>query len=304
MEPIYLYNQDFFPLGKLKKLVKQFLGKNFGGPQSVFDSLTLGLNELGVPYEVNALLPKVPCVVCVLSGVDVLRWAIAQKQQGWIGKIIAGPNVSVLPSDFSGLLKNPNIDILLTPSQWVRESYIQNSPELKDKIKIWPAGVAIPNKNLNVKSYDFLIYNKIKDKELLRQIEKYLKNSDFKCVTLNYGEFSQKNYYSLLDISRFEIYLSETESQGLAMFEAWARGVPTFVWERGFWETHGLKIFGHTSSPYLNQRAGLRFKDFDEFILRLKDFMAGHYESREYARQEFDNRAGAEKLLQIIEQLN
>jgi len=300
MEPIYLYNQNFFWLGKAKKLIKKFLGKDFGGPQSVFDSLTLGLNELGIPYKINASLPKVPSVVCVLSGVDTLLWAIQLKQQGKIRKIIAGPNLVVGSEDYGGIIKNPLIDIFIAPSQWVKDFYHKAVPQMREKIRIWPAGVNLPALQETEKIYDFLVYNKIKDGKLSQDILNFLNSQNFKCTVLSYGDFKQQDYFKMLSKSKYLIYLSESESQGLAMFEAWARGIPTLVWERGFWQTDKYFWQGLTSSPYIAPENGMRFKDFEEFKKVLPQFLSTGFSSYEFTRINFSNKVCAQKYLEIV----
>jgi len=260
----------------------------------------LGLNELGKEYKVNAELSSKPSAVCILSGIDALRWAIRQKQKGKIGKIIAGPNLVVGPEDFGGLIKNPLIDIFIVPSQWVKDFYCEVVPQMQDKIKIWPAGVNLPLNQNSRKTIDFLIYNKIGQHALYQGITDYLKEKKYRIQTVEYGKFNQPEYFDLLNHSKYEVYLSQSESQGLAMFEAWARGVPVLVWERGFWKTDKYFWQGLTTSPYIDKENGMRFKDFEEFKKVLPEFLSTGFFSCEYTRMNFSNKVCAQKYLEIV----
>jgi hypothetical protein len=127
-----------------------------------------------------------------------------------------------------------------------------------------------------------------------------LTQNKYKFTVLEYGQFKQAEYFSLLAQCRFEIYLSESESQGLAMFEAWARNIPTLVWERGFWQTEKYYWQGMTASPYLSDKAGMRFADFAEFQRIFREFVTRPFSPRDYVSENFTNAICAKKYLEIL----
>lgn len=296
---IYLYSENFNFKEKVKTLIKIILGKNIRGPQAVLNSLELGLKENGVEYKLNASLGKGINVACVLSNAKTLRWAIEQKKQGKIQKIIAGPNIAISPNDDGGIWRDENLDVVIVPSLWVREHYIKEAPELASKIQIWAAGVEKVELKRQNKTIDFLLYNKLYNSDLVRDIKKYLNNLGFQVIELVYGKFTQAEYFKLLEQTKFEIYISQSESQGLSMFEAWARNVPTLVWERGFWEAKGYSWKGNTASPYVTEQVGSRFKDFEEFKLKLHKFIEGRFAPKYFIDNNFTNKISAEKYLNI-----
>jgi hypothetical protein len=297
---VYIYTENFFLKNRLKNRAKVFLGGLLGGPKAVERNLILGLKELGEEVLVNKKIGKPIPAIGVISGERTLKWAIAQKQKGKIKKIVTGPNIAVFPRDHGGVLLNPLIDAITVPSQWSKDLYVKLAPELAKKIILWPVGVAVPPQSRANKIFDFLVFDKIGDNPLRAEIEGYLKSQNRSYRVLVYGKFRQEEYFNLLEQSRFEIYLSESESQGLAMFEAWARDVPTLVWERGYFEYRGQRLEANAASPHLVPQAGMRFKNFSEFKDVLAKFEQAEYSPREYIINNFSNRICSGNYLKIL----
>ena len=285
---------------KAETFLKKILGRNSRGPNAVFESLALGLRGLGEEFCVNCKPESQAEVACVLSGVRTLAWAIEQKKKRVFKKLVAGPNIVVNPNEEGGLLKNSLIDIIIAPSQWVKDYYSAVAPEIAGKIQIWPAGVVVPPlPRAKEKQTDFLVYNKIGDNILLEYGLEYLKNKGFSYKVFTYGRFKQQDYYAWLEKTKYEIYLSNSESQGLAMFEAWARGVPTLVWEKGFYKSEGVRISGKISAPFLEKASGLFFSNENDFASRFDEFLNIKYEPREYVKANFTNKITAQNYLYI-----
>lgn len=295
-----IYSENLFWTARFKNRLKSFLSRQNRGPKQVFMSLTRGLKELGVDFQVNRPVRSGIKTACVISGAATLRWAIRQKQAGRIKKIMAGPNIVVFPQDEQGVLLNRMVDMVIVPSEWVKELYLSMAPELAGKIRVWPAGVEVPRKASVLKDVDFLVYNKIGSAGLAADIIEYLKSRNNNVEVLNYGKFKQEEYFFALDRSKFEIYLSNSESQGLAMFEAWARGVPTLVWERGYFELKGKHLAGNTASPYLSPQAGARFKDFQGFKSVMPEFLSAIYKPKAYVEGNFTDAKCALGYLEIL----
>ena len=294
-----IYTESFFPKNRFKRLIKIVLGRNVRGPKQVERSLLAGLQELEYPYSYNQAALDKTAVTCVLNGVETLAWATDQKEKGNLKKIVAGPNISILPHSDEGVLLNPNIDALITPCLWVQKAYEQDAPELKGKVFVWPAGVTVPPLTESPKTLDFLIYNKQKDNSLAEEITQNLQAQNFRVATITYGSFDQRDYFSILDKSRALIYLGHTESQGLAMFEAWARKVPTLVY--GHHDPTGTIA---SPSPYLTEASGMFFQGVDELKSLAEQFLQTKFTPRNYIEQNFTHKKSAEKYLAIINQLH
>ena len=78
----------------------------------------------------------------------------------------------------------------------------------------------------------------------------------------------------MLANSKFMVYLTESESQGIALHEAWMAGVPTLVWNRGFYFYKGYRWQDEKiPAPYLTPECGSFFKDEIDFENRLGVFL-------------------------------
>jgi len=149
----------------------------YGGPSAVLDSLIRGFDILDVDYQLNPKTKDISDVVCVISGVDALKWAIKTKKQGKIKKIIAGPNIVITPEDAGGILLDETVNLVIVPSQWVKDFYASFKPRFDEKIKVWPAGVKVcPESKQERKGC--LIYKKSVNEKLFKFIVQYLKSQE------------------------------------------------------------------------------------------------------------------------------
>jgi hypothetical protein len=292
---LYLYNEYFSFFAKLKKL----LGKPARGPEAVFKSLTTGLTEIGQKFLVNQPFSEQMDTVCVLSGVGVLKQAIKYKQQGRIKILVAGPNIVVEPNESNGILKSPYIDKILVPSEWVKDFYISLVPELGEKIVVWPAGVTDAGEK-SPKAKTIIIYDKTDSAGLVNQLKTFIESQGYKVKIVLYGKVRHEQYLQDLKQSQCMIYLSDSESQGLAMFEAWMANVPTLVWNRGYMLYKGIKWSGNTSAPYLCKETGSFFKDLEEFKKVFGQFLRQDFSPRRWVKNNATDKISAENFLKII----
>lgn len=262
------------------------------GPDAVRQSLFRGLPELDVPYRHNHR--PLSDTVLVLSGVEALKEAIKAKKSGQVKRLIAGPNITVHPHDHDRLMCDVNIDVVLTPSDWTKDYWSKAAPEIAQKIKAWPAGVAMaPASNRCGRP---ILYDKLKDDVLLEQVKNALA---VEVTVFTYGKFSRSDYLAALCNAPYLIYLSESESQGLALQEAWAHDVPTAVIDRQEWRNGNLSWRApQINAPYLNDEMGVVFKSPTELLEAISHLRSVH--PRPYCDRELSDRASASKLLEII----
>ena len=253
MISIYINKQNFFKI-LVKNLLTIFSNypKSNLGPTNVFVNLTEGLRKNGIKFNVNPSNENVYNICLVLSGIDNLKKCIILKKNKKINVLLAGPNVVTVPSEHSYIIFSKSIDKILVPSDWVKKLYLSYKKECKN-ISIWFSGVKISNFKSG-KRNKVLIYLKNKNSFFEKCIN-YLNTNNIDFRILKYGFFSQKTYFELLRQSRIMIYFSSSESQGIAMQEAWSKNVPTLVYKQSFW-IYGKRKFKASSSPYLNTKHG------------------------------------------------
>lgn len=287
----------------IKSLVKFLLGQK-RGPRVVTESLLRGLRELNYPFLLNPSLSAIDSGDTVLTNESLaaLRWGIRAKRAGKIKKLIAGPNLVVAPTDAGGILMDDQIDLVLVPSEWVKNFYATFKPGWEPKIKVWAAGL-VAAVSLGAKRDLCLIYKKTVDKNLFEQVVNFLSSRGVKYKVIKYGRYRRPRYFKFLTRSRCMIYLNETESQGMALGEAWMHDVPTLVWNRGYWNYGGhFWQDEKVGAPYLTDVCGMFFKDTEGFKVKWTDFFSAlkRFRPREYMLQNFTDKLSAEKCLDLI----
>jgi hypothetical protein len=260
-----------------------------------------GLKEIGQEFFVNQPFSEEMDKVCVLSGVEVLKKAIQQKKLGKINTLIAGPNIVVHPNEAEGILKSSEIDCLIVPSLWVKDFYISLAPELKNKIQIWASGVADQGSKLAT-AEEVFVYDKSPNGCLPEKINQFLQAQGQRVNYQVYGKINHETYLAKLKKTAFMVYLSGSESQGLALFEAWMANVPTLVWDRGYMQYKNLTWQGNTSAPYLSKETGLFFRDLEDFKEKYQYMLAhfAEFNPRAYMLENFTNKITTEKFLKLI----
>ena len=225
-------------------------------------------------------------VVVVLSGLRALEQAIHWKRTGRIRLLLAGPNLLVFPSEAKSLIAAPEVDICVTPSQWVSEMYIEDCPELRGRCASWPAGV---NTDFWKPAYEHrrdsqvLIFEK-QSNDLIDPISTYislLKRQGYQVEVIVYGKYSREQYLEKLRQSWLMVGVGTHESQGIAWTEAWSTDVPTLLWFQDQ-DTYKGRIFASSTAPYLSAKTGLFFSSLAEFEVVLAQW--------ESSRQEFEPR--------------
>lgn len=303
-----------------KEFLKDFLAtalKRRRGPSAVTESVTRGLSDLSIPFKINSPYSSIQNkdTVYIVSGVQALKDILSLKERREVSfKLLAGPTISVLPTEENSLLLNPLIDAVIVPSDWVRNLYISIDSMLESRIHSLPAGVdpeVLENKLEGESAQSaqidtLLIYLKNVPEELHKSIIETLQSKNIKYKTLIYGKFKREEYFKALQESFGMIYLSPTESQGIALHEAWIRNIPTLVWSRGYWEYKGIKWNDlKISAPYLSDESGLFFKDEQDFESKILEFISkiSSFKSREYSLNQFTDAICAKKLMCIIESI-
>lgn len=297
---------NFFSVEFWKGLIKKLFGRS-RGPQAVTASWVRGFTELGVEFKLNPSEREITAndVVLVNESLAALCWAISAKKHGRISHLFAGPNFVVLPSDAGGIMKDEVIEKFLFPSPWTRDLFIAKDSSFAGRIEICPAGVMVPKLKEVQKDVDCLLFVKNQDEYVTASaIEKELRKKGISYLRLDYGSFKQKEYFDCLDRCHFMVYLTYSESQGLALQEAWARNIPTYVWNRGYMEHSGEKWYAKkASAPLLDDLTGRFFSDLTEFNHGIMSFVSALYQfkPRQAVLDNYSDKVCASNLLNLID---
>ncbi len=265
-------------LGFINFKSKYYSHKKYRGHFAVTRSLIMGLEKNNFDFNYNPRkISSLSRTLIVLAGVRTLRQAIEFKRRGLVDRIYAGPNIVVFSSDENSLLADPDIDFVITPSNWVTDLYVSENASLMNKIFSWPAGVDVDFwKPLNnSKREQILIYEKQRKVSFGPDISielfyNYLLELGYKVKILQYGKFTHLTFLSELIKSQLFLGFSYgTESQSIAWTEAWSVDVPTLIWQHKGFELSGRKLI-YSTAPYLSLETGLFFDDFDDFKVKFK----------------------------------
>lgn len=242
------------------------------GPGAVAASLERGLRSLRLPFEIDPRQLKGADVVGVLSDLDALAAALAWRRRSPSRRLMAGPNLVVLPSDAPRVMEADELDLCLVPSPWVKRLYEEDAASLRGRISVWPAGVDVdywkPGTSASPARREALIYRKDlpgqpnAGTDEIQLAEQCLRRAGFDVTSLVYGTFTRAHYRDALQRADLMVFYSPTESQCLAQVEAWAVDVPTLVWARGQFRYHG-RDYESSSAPFLTPQTGREFKDAD-----------------------------------------
>jgi hypothetical protein len=251
------------------------------GPHAVLSSLVRGLDALGLPFEHNPQRFGCSETVGVISDLDALAAAIAWRRGSPCRRLVAGPNLTILPSDAPTLMTAPEIDLCLVPSDWVRDIYERDAPSLAGRIAVWPAGVDAAFWAPAAQGFGMrrraLLYRKDLPRqrnasdELISGARTALEGAGFEVTLAVYGTFEQWDYRAMLRNVDVVVFFSATESQCLALVEAWAADVPTLVWSCGRFDYRG-RSFESSSAPYLAPANGRWFSDVGGLAALLADW--------------------------------
>ena len=284
-----------------------------GGPGKVFINLCLGLERLGVHYEVN--LPfdqlKTDDRVGVIGGVG------GHVLDGYDrpNLIVAGPGLMTHPSEWPTLCEEYPIKYYVQHCEWAAAVYRPYFGEAR--CAIWPVGIDTDTWTAgDPKDIDLLVYDKIRwdrgpdQPELVRRVLAAAARRNLKSVTLRYGAYKETDYRDLLRRARAMVFLCEHESQGIGCQECLSSDVPVLAWDQGFcldpnrfaW---GDPVIPATSVPHFDARCGERFAGLADFEEKLDLFVdrirAQAYRPRDYILENLTLAASARHFLTFFD---
>lgn len=312
--PVGLYFFSELTRGALRKIKFFFKKKSnnnqaiYRGHPSVTRSLINGLKKNDINFNYNPKkITLLSDTVIVLAGVRTLRQALSLKRALRIKKLFAGPNIVNFSTDFNSILASKEIDGVVTPSKWVADSYLQDAPSLEGKLYPWPAGVDIqfflpsPQRRAD----KIIIYHKdvMGFVGSMQPYVNYLEGHGYKVNILKYSGYNIEDYLSLLQESCLLIGFTRSESQGIAWAEAWAMDVPTLIW-RNDQEVIQGKLLNTSTAPYLCDRNGLFFDNFEHFKEQFCYWSLNKekYSPRDWILENMSDEVSAKCLYRLIKQ--
>jgi len=277
---------------------------DYQGHPAVTQSLVEGLKQLGVDFNVNPDVKKIHKAVFVLAGTAYLRKMIKLKKSGDIKILFSGPNLVGSPQREQGIIFSSAIDKHLVNSQWTYNAYRKVAlSRNRDHISIWYAGVdeQFWQPSTQEKQRDVLVYWKTEPQSFCDSVCDVLRRYNWNPHVIKYGSYERNTFKKELNRAAFSIFLSVTESQGIALAESWSMDVPTIVWNPEIDLTYLGCTYKKTSAcPYLTAHTGLTWKTFEDLDRIIKNIDVTAFKPREWILQNMTNRIAALQLLKLM----
>ncbi len=250
---VYWYKEPIFATAR-KKLAESLSSRSIklfqsNGPSEVIKGILKSLRAQ--PHNLTTISK---CNWVISSNLEdlITDWDVNQLEN----PILLGPNIEFerfLP-EVASLKKK----YVLVPSLWVKPivQYRLNIP--MDLIKVWASGVDTQYWRSEKKiRRNVLIYRKYDESDDVVTVCNYLRERNISYKVFEYGKYQQRAFKKYLGSSFAGIWLAGSESQGMALLQAWSMDVPTLVRRKNTYvDKLTSRIYPCSSAPYLSPEAG------------------------------------------------
>lgn len=292
---------------KYKKLLKQLLCNKYYlvGHEALQLSLHRGFESLKIPYDFNKITEHTKYLILLWIDEKDLQLIEQYKRKYNIQKVVTVP--TACKYDYSLMYRFANFDCIdydLCASERVAlECRDKVEREYEHKIVAWPSGVELQNKRDKLYNKCIIYIKDIKAAPCLfdNRIFDLLQDMNIEYTTFNYGYYDYIQWQKALKSSDFVIfYQNGPETQGLAMAEAWANDCPTIIKTK-----YKNPIKG--TSPYLTDKSGLYFENFDELLAIITEYknnpekFINKFSPYEYVKENLSDEVSVMKLINLLE---
>jgi len=248
----------------------------------------------------NINLEEFDCVLSPCHPIDVSKYPNT--------KFIFGPQFSVFPDNKLQIIKSQN-SVYNLLSDWVVNCWCKDI--LCDELKLVkiPFGVdTIKFKEIKPiqEKTNIVIYYKRRDPNELQYILNFFKNKNIEVKLFDYvSRYSEEEYLTYLQNSKYGIWVDAHESQGFAVQEALSCNVPLLVWNIKYMSEEFGSSYNNipsTTIPYWDERCGEYFytkddfeKTYDLFISKLET-----YKPRDFILENLSMEVCENNLINVI----
>lgn len=224
-------------------------------------------------------------------------------------RFVFGPHMSILPNEEQIRRIQGKNSLYIQPSSWVVDLW-KSFPCCQElQMKSVPFSVDVnhfaPDKPLKERT-EVTVYYKCRKPEELAQVETLLKERGFSYRVFHYDHrYHEHEFLDHLKKSQFGIWVGRHESQGFALEESLACGVPLLVWDvTSLNQEYGSQYpdYPATCIPYWDETCGEVFYEgsqlpatFDVFLSKLYD-----YKPRDYIVQHLSAEACEKKWMSLF----
>ena len=148
-----------------------------------------------------------------------------------------------------------------------------------------------------------LVYWKTENEQFYQSVEALLRKYRYTPVRIRYKFYDPQTYKNALNKAIFAVFISRSESQGIALAEAWSMNVPTLVWDPGELTYLGRVYSSVSASPYLTEDTGKSWKDLKELENVITKIPSLQFCPRDWVLKNMSYEASTSALLSIIEHI-
>jgi hypothetical protein len=253
--------------------------------------------------EINNLnIPDYDVVYSPCEPIDVSKYPNT--------KFIFGPHFSVFPhKNHMDIIRNNKNVVYIQPSEWAAQVWINNPLCNNINIKSFAFGVETEKfcEKIHIENRNkvFIYFKRRKPQELIA-ILNMLKNKNIEFKIFDYvSRYSEEDYITYLQNSKYGIWLDAHESQGFALEEALSCNVPLLVWSvTSMNQEEGMnyKDLPATTIPYWDERCGEYFYNTSELEETFNKFLSKieTYKPREYVLNNLSFDVCEEKFINLL----
>lgn len=226
---------------------------------------------------------------------------------------VVGPNLFVMPSDLPWCIGKMDHLLYLHPAKWTVDAW-ENLGFSKCKLKSWPAGIDCQQFQVNRRenSSEIMLYIKKRPEFIKERVLNDLMQFNFRINYIEYGNYTEYNFKNTLRNSAFGVWIGTTESQGIALEEALASGLPLVVLENKNvldntsinprFASKELKNVFATSIPHFDSSCGIVINDLNELKdaidLMIQNY--GKFDPSSFIKENLALEKQAEELLRYL----
>jgi hypothetical protein len=240
---------------------------------------------------------------------EALRQAIDMKRRGAVDYIVAGPVNALFADESNGILQEPEIDLVIVPSEWTIDFY-RGVPALVAKSRVCPCGVdaELWKPAGHAKERAAVVYWKSGSDSFCEAVEAIVRSAGLEPLRFRsrhgeHGIFTPAAYQDALNRAAIGVFLSTFETQGIALAEAWSMNVPTVVWDpQGEAEWRGRTFKSGSSAPFLTPSTGIAFRTTGDLEPALGRALSGlaDFQPRAWVLAHMTDAVCAEMLYRLI----
>jgi hypothetical protein len=237
--------------------------------------------------------------------------------------VLVGPNTATTPEDLPKFrrLLHPS-SIYLFPSEWPLNAW-KSMGFNECQCRVWAAGIELEKFPTQIRQSTnpdiVLIYFKSRAEELLSRTKELVVQCGSQFEVIRYGSYEECDYKSALSRAKYGIWIGGTESQGFALMEALASGLPLIVLDAQSLadNVHTVKdplipVFskqfiesGASAAPYFDQCCGIKINESNLNKKTLEIFLKDieSFSPSSYVHEKFSLRQCAKRLVELAEEL-